>query len=111
MSEYSNLQKEAASLGLKAVGVTKEELKKMIANAEPKQESTEPEPEKTKSTVVKANIAIVRDGTKEVRRYTVNDHGEDFIDLAEVFAGKRKFTVELKYVDFENKCPNCGYQL
>lgn len=58
----------------------------------------------------KVNTAIIRnDGKQEVRKYTLDSHGEDFADLAEGFANKNGYSVELIYVDKKNMCPRCGH--
>lgn len=58
----------------------------------------------------KVNTAIVRnDGRQEVRKYTLDSHGKDFVEFAEGFAKKNGHTVELIYVDKKNMCPKCGH--
>ncbi len=41
------------------------------------------------------NAAVVKNGKYEVRRYTLVDHGEDFAKLANEFASKKGYQVEL----------------
>lgn len=112
---YKTLQKEAAALGIKAVGVKKDELEKQVMKAL-QTEVAVPSPKnqtETKEEPVPKdmNIAIVLHGKQEVRRYTAQDHGKDFAKLAYQFADKRGDSVSFVKVDFENKCPHCGHQL
>ncbi len=53
--------------------------------------------------------AVVYNGSREVRRYSFEDHGKNFNDLAEEFANKRNFTVKLEEVKTGIKCPSCGH--
>ena len=70
------------------------------------------EPEKPKKEKAeKPNTAVVYDGKREVRRYTVELHGEDFVKLASEFAKGRGYTVEEKYEDLPQNCRNCGATL
>lgn len=101
---YKDLQKEAKTLGLKYVGVSASKLKKMIKAKTPVEAS------KTKVNK-KANAAIVRDGKNEVRRYTVDIHGENFAELAKEFAKDRNYTVELVEVKLGIVCPACGHTI
>lgn len=42
------------------------------------------------------NVAVVTNGKYEVRRYSVEDHGENFAELANEFASKKGYQVELE---------------
>lgn len=103
---YKDLQKRASELGIQAVGVSAEDLEKAIKEAE-KADSKDSSEEKKESP--KYNAAAVLDGSREVRRYTLDIHGIKFADLAEQFAGKRGFKVELVDVKPGITCPNCGH--
>ena len=41
------------------------------------------------------SLAIVKNGKYEVRRYTQEDHGDNFAELANEFASKKGYQVEL----------------
>jgi hypothetical protein len=56
------------------------------------------------------NVAIVKnEGTIEIRKYTREVHGEEFAKMAQEFAKRRNYTVELRYVDKRDVCQNCGH--
>lgn len=97
---YKELQKEAKELGIKSVGVKAEDLAKKIKEAKqtPQQETSE------------YNAAIVYDGNREVRRYTAESHGDKFADLAQQFAIKRKYRLELVTLSEGIVCPACGHK-
>ena len=115
---YSDLQKEAKKLGLKHVGVSRENLEKAISEAKGSKAETavepapkaEPAAETPKpKTPENANTAIVSVGKHEVRRYTKKVHGEGFIILAKEFASDREGGI-VKVIETKPqvKCPNCG---
>ena len=112
---YKELQKEAAALGIKAVGVKKDELEKQVMEAL-QTEVAVPSPKnktekKEEPTPKDANTAIVLRGSQEVRRYSILSHGDKFVDLANQFAIKNKYRVELVAVSSGIPCPNCGHVL
>lgn len=121
--EYKELQKRAKELGLPYIGVSREELEKSIKEKEAssdvmarqKVNKKEDAPSKTSATasakeISEANTAIVFDKAgREVRRYTLDIHGEKFADLAYEFAEKNGFSVKLENVEQGIKCPSCGY--
>ena len=43
----------------------------------------------------KVTVAIDKNGKYEIRRYTPVEHGEDFVKLAEGFATKKGYQLEL----------------
>lgn len=95
--EYAELKKEAAELGIKFVGVKAEKLAEMIKEAKASGlQGTQGEPKsEPKAKKTTHNTAIVYDKGSEVRRYTVDLHGNKFADLAGQFATKNKCRVEL----------------
>ena len=101
MNEYRELQKQASKLGIKAVGVSAEDLKKAIAKAKGA-------PEKE----VKDNPdAVVYNGKHKVRTYTFENHGKDYIKLAEQFVShpdRDGLVVKLETVETRIACPHCG---
>jgi hypothetical protein len=105
--EYKELKKEAAKLGINPVGVKTEELAKKVEEAK----ATNPKAKAKPETPKDANTAIVLRGSDEIRRYTSQDHGKKFAELASQFADKRGYTVSFTLVDFDKKCPHCGHQL
>lgn len=46
--------------------------------------------------VAPAIVAIVMNGKYVVRTYSLEDHGDSFAELANEFAGKKGYQVELK---------------
>lgn len=104
MSNYKALQKQASDLGLKSVGVSQEDLKK---NIQEKLAETSP---KTSHPKEDYNLAIINDGTREVRRYSLVQHGQDFVDLARQFAQNRGYQVNLAKAKEGVICPSCGHQ-
>lgn len=110
MTAYRQLQDKAKALGIPYVGVSAQELEKAIKEAEtPNEASTETVAPKEKPIKpAKFNTAIVYDKNREVRRYTLEEHGEGFADLAESFADKKEYRVELKDIEPGRKCPHCG---
>jgi hypothetical protein len=106
MSDYKDLQHKAADLGIKAVGVSKEDLEKQVAEAE----SKDSEAKKTTSPASNFNAAIVLNKEKrEVRRYTLIVHGKNFEELANEFASNRGYTVKLEALEKGVTCPSCGH--
>ena len=118
MSDYSELQKKASSLGITSVGVKKEELERLVAEAEGKVATTstpepvepvEPVEEKPKKNKTSHNAAHVYEGRKLVRTYSIESHGKDFADLAEEFANRSGYIVEYVTIEPKIKCPSCGH--
>lgn len=76
-------------------------------------ESTMPKtatPKKEAEKKPEYNTAIVYDGKREIRRYTVEIHGSVFADKAEEFAMARKYQVEYKNAKPMIACPSCGHR-
>lgn len=121
--EYKELQKRAKELGLPYIGVSREELEKSIKEKETSSDvvagqgvsNKEDAPSKTSATasakeVSEVNTAFVLDKAgREVRKYSLDIHGEKFADLAYEFAEKNGFSVKLESVKQGIKCPSCGY--
>lgn len=108
---YRDLQVRAKELGLKYIGVSTADLEKSIKEAEDKQSPEEDNSPEVKETPKNenANAAVIKDGNNEVRRYSLNTHGEDFEKLAENFAEKKGYTVEFVEVKPGIRCPSCGH--
>ena len=120
---YKELQKKAKELGLPYIGVSREELEKSIKEKETSsdvvagQEAIERDnmPSETDAAasakeVSGTNTAVVFDKVgREVRRYSLEIHGERFADFAYEFANKNDFSVKLENVKQGIKCPSCGY--
>ncbi len=137
---YTELQEKAKSLGLPSEGLSKKELEQSIQEAENKNASnsetsentpsTEPEiePEEEPKTTTeevkdnkkpqekkeapqkKFNAAIVKDGSREIRRYTIEDHGKNFAELAKQYADHKGYRVEHAMVEPDIVCPSCHYR-
>jgi len=102
--DYKTLQKEAKKLGINPVGVTKEELKKMIMELNIPIAGVSAADIKAVETVKEEtvkeeyNTATVVNGNKEIRSYTLEANGENFKALAAEFANKKGYTVKLSTV-------------
>ena len=120
---YTELKAKAKELGLKYVGVKEKDLRVAVAEATfsnnpPTTESTEPVKEKSLSEQKREkvmqeddgtyNTAVVMDGKNEVRRYSLELHGENFKTLAEDFAAKHKYNVSMQTAKEAIICPHCG---
>ncbi len=113
MSEYKDLQAEAKELEIKYVGVSLGELKRMVEQAKSETPNEVPVETPTEKKKEIPNIAVVKNATKqEIRRYTEEQHGKDFAELAKQFASKHD---NYKVVLIEGKpsivCENCGHVL
>lgn len=110
----SKLQKEAKSLGLKYIAVPLEELEIAVAEAKAGKGSdsvdSTPEVEPVEVSKEEFNTVIVLNkNNNEIRRYTAEDHGKDFVKLAESFSGKDSdYTLVYKQVRPAILCPQCG---
>lgn len=107
---YKELQEKAKELGLPYVGVSKDNLEKSIeeANVAPQDGEGSAEPEKPaepeqlqktkteKKTKKGGTVAIIYNGNNEVRRYDAETHGDNFADLANEFATKKDYRVEIE---------------
>jgi len=103
---YEELQIKAKSLGLKYVAVSKKQLEQSISQAEANVKASTEAVVKTEKD---ANTAVVLNKGQEVRRYTLEDHGDDFVKLAEQFANDRDYSVRFMQVKAGIPCPSCGY--
>lgn len=118
---YQELQKKAKELGLKYVGVAKDELEKAIEAAEGNNANAQnsairpetadiPEAQMEKEST-NYNAAYVIGDNKKARKYTKEIHGENFVELAYQYATKNKLRVELKNDAKVIVCPNCGEKI
>jgi hypothetical protein len=53
--------------------------------------------------------AVVYNGSYIVRKYSLETHGEKFVELAKEFASKRKFVVNFEKIKHGIKYPSCGH--
>lgn len=117
---YGELQKLARELGLAYIGVPKAELEVNIKNAQsPKNVATAATAqtpsvskpvEVEEKKAVEGNTAIVFDGNREVRRYSIDVHGPKFVEYANEFIVGRKYRVEIRFVEMMHTCPACGHK-
>lgn len=117
---YNELQAKAAELGYgKTVGVSTKDLEAFIASKEAgtTQEAKQPSQEvvaavkesQPKEDVPEYEQATVMDGARIMRVFDVVTHGEKFAELAQGFAAKFKYTVEMGFLKGKTTCPNCGH--
>lgn len=133
--DYYRLQEIARELGLKSHKVPRTELEAAIREELVKRGQLPPQSEETTSTPPPTpseddtksedtkteeqktevpediNTAIIYKGSNEVRRYTLETHGEDFLELAEAFANKNKLKMKLENVIPALRCPSCGAKI
>lgn len=90
------LREQAIELKIPYVGVKKEVLEAKIAeaNAENKVADNPKEEERNKVKKPKS-ILVYKDALHPIRYYGLETHGENFIELAEEFAGKHGYLTEL----------------
>lgn len=105
---YKELQEEARGLGLKYVGVSKKKLEKLINATKSDSYDNPPVEKEPVKESPKANVAIVSHKGQEIRRYSVEVHGNKFVDLARQFAERRDYDVKIIEVKSGVNCPNCG---
>jgi hypothetical protein len=53
--------------------------------------------------------AVVYNGSYIVRKYSLETHGEKFVELAKEFSSKRKYVVNFEKIKHGIKCPSCGH--
>lgn len=122
---YKDLQNKAKELGLPYVGIPREDLEQSIKMKEASSEvvaenGTSEKPSKTTTiepqatapaevSLIEYNTAIIRSDGREIRRYSIDMHGENFETLARQFASKFKYDLEMKKVEPGVKCPSCGH--
>jgi protein-disulfide isomerase len=97
-----DVEKLAKELNVDITGMKFFEAKSAVLNAQKDQSPT---------SSSGANTAIVRRGGGfEVRRYTLDMHGENFESMANEFAGQdANYTVEVTNVETHNvTCPHCN---
>lgn len=82
------------SVPLTAPEVTPEVKKEVKVKTAPKAPKAKVEVEKkVKKEKPIVDIALVMNGKIEVRKYTIQDHGENFVELANEFASKKGYEV------------------
>lgn len=57
--------------------------------------------------------AVVYNGKHRVRVYTIEQHGEDYVDLAKQYTShpdRENFTVKFETVKTRISCPNCSHK-
>lgn len=120
---YKDLKKKAKELGLKYIGVSEENLAKAVSEAEntqtPPTDTASAPQELSKSEQKREkimmedlngpyNTAVVMNGNKEIRRYTLEVHGEAFQKMASDFSDKKGYSVVMKEEKPALICPHCG---
>ena len=68
-----------------------------------------------KSSKAKApnyNTAVIKDGKKVIRSYSLDIHGKDFAALAEEFIINRKgYVIDMQEAKPGKPCPACGHMI
>ena len=117
---YKALQEKAKELGLKYVGVSEKDLKKAIAektgasNVTPPLEPGEPDEKEVSLKLKEAEKnadAVVYSGKRKVRTYTLEQHGKDYVKLAERYVShpeREGYKIEFETVETRLTCPHCG---
>jgi len=112
---YKELQARAKDLGLKYVGVSAKKLKKNIKEALEKEtsqtESSIPSPPVSSKPKDKKVDAVVYHGKRKIRTYTFEQHGKDYIKLAEQYISheeREDYKIEFETVETRLTCPHCG---
>lgn len=120
---YQKLKKQAEELGISPHGKSIAQLEKEIdlvlksdLNESEQEKLDKIKEERDKKIAKKAeekkkkfNTIIVYSGKMEVRRYTKELHGEDFVNLAMEFADSRGYGVEAVNREAQIECPSCGH--
>jgi len=111
--DYKDLQKKAKELGLPYIGVSRSKLEKAIkekeASSSIRKMSSEPKATAPAKKVSYNTAVIIDKEGREVRRYSLEMHGEKWAELADEFAKKNDYRVEMKFVEEGIRCPSCGY--
>jgi hypothetical protein len=125
MSKYKELQREAKALGLKYTAVSTKELKESIEKAKsegvkptespkvneaPKVDETPEVDETPKVDKEEANMGLVSDGGRVVRKYTRELHGRDFEKLTIEYAETRGLSYSFVKGEDGIVCPSCGHR-
>jgi len=109
--KYKKLQDKAKELGLKYVGVSADNLEKAIKEAENKKAATSNEEAPKKSKKVEDRDAVVYNGKHRVRTYTLERHGENYVQLAKQYIShpeREEYRIEFETVETRITCPHCG---
>lgn len=99
------LRIEAKNLNIPYSNLNKEELEKAIAKASVSGDTNTNEVKKDKN-----NTAHVKRGPHIIRTYTLEQHGEDFEEMAKEYAKNNKYKVDVIFVAKGITCPQCGEQ-
>ena len=105
---YKELQARAKDLGLKYVGVSAKQLKKNFKEALEKEKPSSvvsPKPKDKKAD------AVVYCGKRKVRTYTFEQHGKDYVKLAEQYISheeREDYIIKFETVETRLTCPHCG---
>lgn len=118
MATYKELQKLAAKKGIKSVGVSKKDLILALQEDSHEEEaqtlapSEEVENQETVSDESEDTAdAVVYHGKNRVRVYTLEQHGENYKELAQQFVDSPKrdgHRIEFETVETRITCPHCG---
>jgi pyocin large subunit-like protein len=104
---YKDLQSKAKELGIKHVGVSAEDLEKAIAEVEGSPKTS------PKKNATETKDAVIFDGKHEVRTYSLEQHGKDYVAMAEQFIShpdRGGYTIKFAEVKSRVACPNCGHK-
>lgn len=108
---YKELQAKAKKLGLKYVGVSKEDLIKNITEAKKENAPEIKEKPASEEDSSERKDAVVYSGKHKVRTYTYERHGEDYVKLAEQYIShpdREDYRIELEGVVSRVMCPYCN---
>lgn len=111
--KYRDLQRKATSLGIKSVGVSKEDLEEAIKKVEAGNSIDDKlDIEDKQVDEVSDNAdAVIYHGKHKVRKYTLESHGDNYIELAKQYIShpdREDYRIEFETVVTRLTCPNCG---
>jgi len=107
---YRELQAKAKKLGLKYVGVSKEDLIKNIKEVE-KDSTPKKKESASKKDSSERRDAVIYKGKHQVRTYTYELHGENYVELAEQYVShpeREDCRIEFEEVKSRVMCPHCN---
>ena len=110
---YRDLQRKATSLGIKSVGVSKEDLEEAIKRVEDGDSVDDKLGiENKQADEVGDNAdAVIYHGKHKVRAYTLESHGDDYVELAKQYIShpdREDYRIEFETVVTRLSCPHCG---
>jgi len=109
--DYKELQAKAKELGLKYVGVSEKELKKSIKETKVAEPELPPIEENIDPPLEPDADAVVYNGKHKVRTYTIEQHGKNYIKLAEQYVShpdREGYEIKFETVETRLTCPHCG---